>query len=286
MRGVTVAAIAAHAAGQVSEDSYGQVGDENHGAVWVLDGATGLGDKNYIAGAYSDAAWYAREFSKSLVEFSLTAETPEAVFMLAIQQVAQQWDDAIGVVDVPRYCLPSAAGIWLRWRGGMLEAVSLGDCRAWHVGTDGSLTQLGLLDEDPNDDWVAAQVVQHQAAGIAAQDMRVAVMDNLRAARSRMNQPGGYWIFGIHAETAQHLYIKRLPLAPGHLVLCSDGLFRWVDIYRQGGATEFIQACIQDIPGVLARVREVENGDSDCKAYPRLKVHDDATGLVLCAQQV
>jgi len=286
MRGVTVAAIAAHAAGQVSEDSYGQVGDAQHGAAWVLDGATGLGEQNYITSGYSDAAWYAQEFSKALVQVSLTTATPEEVFAHAIQQVAQQWHDAVGAVDVPRYALPSAAGVWLRWQNGMLEAVSLGDCRAWHVGTDGALMQLGLLDEDPNDDWLATQITQHQATGILAQDMRVAVMDNLRAARSRMNQPGGYWIFSIHAETARHLHIKRLPLTPGHLILCSDGLFRWVDIYRQGRAAEFTQACIQDIHGVLARVRELEHNDTECKTYSRLKCHDDATGLVLSAQQV
>jgi len=281
MRGVKATAIAACAAGQVSEDSYGQVGDEDHGAVWVLDGATGLGDKNYIAGAYSDAAWYAQELSKGLVEFSLTATTPEEVFTLAIQQAAAAWQAQVSENNLPRYVLPSAAGIWLRWHGGMLEAVSLGDCRAWHVGSGGELTQLGLLDENPNDEWLATQITQHQATGIAAQGMRAAVIDVLRTARSRMNQPNGYWIFSIHPETAQHLHVKRLPLVPGHLVLCSDGLFRWVDIYRQGSAANFVQASIQNIQDVLARVRELENGDLDCKTYPRLKNHDDATGLVL-----
>lgn len=281
MRGVTVAAVAAHAAGKISEDAWGHVGDENFGAAWVLDGATGLGDKNYIAGAYSDAAWYAQEFSAALHQHSLWPMAVEEIFSTAIRQVAKLWQDTVGDEIVPRYALPSAAGIWVRWKDGVMEYCSLGDCRGWHVAEDGALTQLGLLDEDPNDDWVAAHVSQHQAAGVASAQMRGAIMTELRAARSELNKPNGYWIFSIHEDTAHRLNVQKLKLADGHIVLCSDGLFRWVDVYRQGNAAEFTSGCITDIHGVLTRVRDIENDDADCRTYPRLKFMDDATGIVL-----
>lgn len=283
MRGVTVHATAAHASGKVSEDSYGHVGDADFGAAWVIDGATSLGDEEYAGGGISDAAWYAQQFSEALHQHSLWPLPVEEIFSTAIRQVAKAWQDAVGALerDIPRFALPSAAGIWVRWRDGLLETVSLGDCRGWHMRVDGVLTQLALLDEKANDDWVAEIVKQQQSAGVLAHDMRAATMGPVRAARSHMNQASGYWIFGIHAETAQHLSVRRVPLTPGHMVLCSDGLFRWVDVLHQGGSADFTCACVEDIAGVLTRVRELENNDKDCVTFPRLKCHDDATGMVL-----
>lgn len=283
MRGVTVAAVAAHAAGKISEDSWGHIGDENFGAAWVLDGATGLGDRNYITGAYSDAAWYAQEFSKALHQHSLWPVPAEEVFSTAIRQVAKLWYDTVGSENVPRYALPSAAGIWVRWKDDVIEYCSLGDCRGWHV-ADGVLTQLGLLDEDPNDDWVADHVSRNQAAGVTPENMRGAIMDHLRAARGELNKPGGYWIFSIHEETVHHLNVQQIKLTDGHIILCSDGLFRWVDVYCQGGAADFAAGCIADMYGVLSRVREIENADRDCRNFPRLKYQDDATGIVLSSK--
>ena len=125
---ITVRAIAASAAGHLSEDAYGHVGDSNFGAAWVLDGATGLGDHENIPGAYSDAAWYAGQLSVALHKFSLEPAPAEKIFLSAIRLVAQAWYDIVGDVDVPRYALPSAAGTWVRWQGDTIEAVSVGEC--------------------------------------------------------------------------------------------------------------------------------------------------------------
>ncbi len=268
----------------MSEDAYGYVGTPDFGAAWVLDGATGLGDREYT-GAYSDAAWYAAQLSAALRKFSLEPVPAESIFLSAIRQVAERWYAAIGDADVPRYALPSAAGVWVRWQsdkmGDTMEAVSLGDCRAWHQSDDGAMIQLGMLDEAPNDVDVAAQVSAHQAAGVQPENMRAAIMDDLRMRRGHMNVPHGYPIFSIHDETVRHLNARAWQLPRGNIILCSDGLFRWVDVLRQGHAEDFVRACVADLHGTLAHVRELENADADCKIYPRLKRHDDATGIVL-----
>ena len=284
MKGVTVQAIAASASGRLSEDAYGYIGDANFGAAWVLDGATGLGDREYVQGACSDAAWYAQQLSSALRKFSLEQVPADKIFLSAIRWVAQQWYEAIGDADVPRYALPSAAGVWVRWQGDTMEAVSLSDCRGYHRSDVGVVTQLGALSVDPNDDWVAAKVAQHQAAGVTPEQMRGAILEDLRTRRSFMNVPGGYWVFSIHDETAAHLDARAWQITSGNIILCSDGLFRWVDVLGQGGAEVFIKACTADLNGVLARVRQVENADADCKIYKRLKQHDDATGIVLRCQ--
>lgn len=280
MRRVTVSAIAAKAAGDISEDAWGHIGDENFGAAWILDGATGLGERQYISGAYSDAAWYANEFSRALHQHSLWPVPAREVFSTALRQMAKAWQDQISDA-VPRYALPSAAGIWVRWQDGEIEAVSLGDCRGWLLSDDHQLTQLGLLDEDPNDAWLAEQIATHQQNGITSDDMRMRVMDILREARASMNTPNGYPIFSVHSDICGELPVRKLKLWGGNIILCSDGLFRWSDVLRQGNAPEFAAACVEDLSHTLNYVRELENADPDCTRYTRLKRHDDATGIVL-----
>ena len=281
MYGVTVAAVAASASGKISEDSWGCVGEKAFGAAWVLDGATGLGDCVYVPGAYSDASWYAQQLSEALQRHSLSAFPPDTIFSHAVGEVAQLWQKAVGTADVPHFALPSAAAIWVRWQDSVLEFLSLGDCRGWFMTDDNTIRQLGLLDEEPNDAWLAAQISQHQAEGITAQHMRVTVLEDLRARRSMMNLPSGYWIFGIQQETIQHIQVQRLELSPGYIVLCSDGLFRWVDVYHQGNAGTFVQNCTRDLPSTITHLRQIEDEDADCRKFPRLKSLDDATGLVL-----
>ncbi len=281
MRGVTLLSAVADAAGKVSEDAWGMVGDEYFGAAWILDGATGLGDKDYIIGAYSDAAWYSHELSKALHQYSLLPASPENVFSQAIQQMAAGWHDHVKETDLPPYVLPSAAGIWIRWQDQQIEAVSLSDCRGWHIADDGQITQLGFLDEDPNDAWLAEQIAQHQKNGVSEADMRDTVMGLLRAARGSMNTDEGYQVFSIQSEIAQQLSPRKLKLWAGHILLCSDGLFRWSDVLRQGNGNDFTAACLQDLHATLNHVRELERADADCTRYTRLKRHDDATGIVL-----
>jgi len=277
---VTVSKIAASASGALSEDNYGYAGDGHFGAAWVMDGATGLGDREYT-GSYSDAAWYAAQLSAALQKFSLEPAPAASIFLAAIRQVAEAWYAAVGDADVPRYALPSAAGVWVRWQGDTMEAISLGDCRGWHQADNGALIQLGILDEAPNDDRLAKGIAQLQQTGVTYDQMRDVVMKDLRAGRATMNLPHGYPIFSIHDETMAHLDARAWQITPGNIILCSDGLFRWVDVLHQGHTEDFIRACAGDLHGTLARVRKLENSDADCKIYPRLKRHDDATGIVL-----
>jgi hypothetical protein len=138
------------------------------------------------------------------------------------------------------------------------------------------------LDEEPNDD--VSSLTAQQSAGVAAKDMRTVLMDGMRMRRGLMNLPHGYPIFSIHEETIRHLDARAWQITPGNIILCSDGLFRWVDVLHQGHAEDFMQATVKDLHGTLTRVRELENNDADCKIYPRLKRNDDATGIVLGCQ--
>lgn len=281
MHRINIAAVAASAAGAVSEDAWGFAGDNQTGAAWVLDGATGLGDRQYIQGAYSDAQWYAQLLHQKLQQNSLSAAPIASIFADAIQYLASEWQRHTGTGELPRYVLPSAAGIWMRWRNGEAEIISVGDCRGWHVAPTGEITQLGLLNEDANDAWLAGQIAIHQQDGVPAYKMRDKVMDILRTARSMMNTDGGYDIFSIQPELAARLPVRHMKLTPGTIILCSDGLFRWSDVLLQGDVAEFLGACRKNLQDVVETVRRTEMQDADCTTFTRLKCHDDATGIVL-----
>ncbi len=73
-----------------------------------------------------------------------------------------------------------------------------------------------------------------------------------------------------------------MPPAGGHALLASDGLMRLVDVFRLFTALELFAAARHDgLTPLIQKLRKVEYDDIHGHRYPRAKVHDDATGLLL-----
>ena len=68
----------------------------------------------------------------------------------------------------------------------------------------------------------------------------------------------------------------------GHVLLASDGFWRLVDPYGVLTADALMDAVVARGPAaVLADLRAIEAGDAACVRFPRLKVRDDATAVLL-----
>lgn len=86
-------------------------------------------------------------------------------------------------------------------------------------------------------------------------------------------------MFSITPTPCHFAQVGKIAMAAGgYVLLASDGLMRLVDVFRVYSAAElFAAARNTGLASLIQRVRTVELDD----AYPRAKVHDDASGLLL-----
>jgi len=256
------------------------------GTAWVIDGATGLADREAIPDGPTDAAWLAETLSALLAAQDPADRPARDYFAALLGEVAARYAAAVPDRDrLPAWALPSAAGMWLRLRGPRLELAWQGDCVAL-VEQHGALTLAGAEPARAWDDDIN-QVVRARLAALPAPRglLPAELRDELRRRRARLNQPDGYWMLGIDPRAAASIeVITRALDAPARVLLASDGLWRLVDHFGRYDAAGLLDAAFRDgLAPLLATLRRLEQDDPDCRQVPRVKPRDDATGLTLIA---
>lgn len=268
--------------GRPNEDRLGF----NDVAAFVLDGATGLGDRQFMEGYGSDAAWIA-EFGADRLAARLDAVSdPKAVLAAISAEARERFLAAAG--EQPRYAWPLCSLSALRATPGGFQYFGLGD------------SCLYILHDDGRSDFVipipgAYEWEQHAAAkhiarlgGIGASgsaNTDPTTLEELRRGRSRQNTPDGItWTFGIVPEAAEHLAVCDVPVQGGaHGLICSDGLADLVALYKAYDAGSLVEAAMKK--GLAALVEELRRFereiDPDGLTYPRFKQSDDTTAVLV-----
>jgi hypothetical protein len=254
---------------------------------WVIDGATGLSNKQLTSGG-SDAAWLA-----SLVDERLTALSGGQGIDTVLRQLEVDVRSAFGeetaqVPEVSDHHAPSACL-------GLIEVTQ---------GDDGLLRLQGRLLGDvvvlvPSEHGVArwsderakpferktlaALGAQGHEPGQIPEAVRRQILEN----RTRLNQQDGYWVVNPRRPWAgQELQFEAQVKPDAPIVLATDGFMRLVDVfaaYSDSGLYD--RLATGKGPDLMQELRERERGDLMAGAYPRVKTHDDATFLVIAAEQ-
>jgi len=282
-----VVARASRAGGGANEDA---VGFAEHGsgfffqqAAWVLDGATGVAEREYVPGAPTDAAWLVDALSAEMAEADTSVLSSLQYFTRVIDRVAARYRALVpDYRKVPRHARPSAAVVWLRANPGWIEFRHQGDCVAV-VKQGATVKCLGTVDRTGSGDTLG-DMLQARAApagedGAPPPDL----MAELRRRRDRLNRPDGYWMLGIDRRAAEAMVFGVFRALPGtRILLCSDGYWRLVDHFRRYDAAGLLEASFAHGPDTLLdELRALEAADPECRAVPRVKPMDDATALIL-----
>lgn len=259
----------------------------NRHAAFVIDGATGLGDRQFMEGYGSDAAWIAEFAAIRFAERLDRNSDPKTI----LRQVSEEARDTFVATagDQPRYAWPlcsltalQATSTGFRWFG-------LGDSCMYILHDDG---QSDLVIPIPGAyEWEQHQAAQHiarvgsiGAAGVANDDPTT--LEDLRRGRARQNTEGGTtWTFGIVPEAADHLAMVDVPVHGGGAtaILCSDGLADLVGLYKLYDPATLIQrATTAGLKSLVTELRHYEREvDPDGLTYPRYKQSDDTTAILL-----
>lgn len=262
----------------LNEDCWGHA----DGAVWVMDGATGIWPRQRLS-PHSDAAWLVEQMDHALR--SLHDPVHEAAVLLGkalavVGERARRLCDLDGVAPIE---LPSASFVAARRRGDSLELANLGDCAIlWRAGRVGA-RRFGSSGVAQLDAKLADALADHQAAGLSFAEAREAVVDLVRSHRGLMNTPEGYWILDLTGVGVPHLQTTYVDASSRiEVLLMSDGFYRLVDVFGRYDDDGLMDAAATGgLARLLAELRTLEAEDGDCRRYSRGKVRDDATAVLL-----
>lgn len=235
----------------------------------VADGATSFaGDRSH------DPGWYAQQLVQALAQAMPGTKHP-----------SEHLADAICVVRDAYHLTPDTAPTATvaiaRWVPRAVEACVLGDClvavlHADHteaIHTDHRLSAVAVAQRTA----LRAHLARYGFTGTGN------LLLDLQAEQARhRNQPGGYWVAGADPTAAQHAMcwtgdqegIKGLVLATDGVAIDRHPTATdWRDVYDEG--------VIEDPAMTIQRIHDAEGTDPDAHRWPRAKIHDDKTLIVV-----
>lgn len=261
---------------KANEDRVGLAGAH----VWVIDGATGLGDP--FMGAGSDAAWLAQRTHEA---FTRHADEPDPARLIAdaaedliVCFEAERMRDAEHTWELPcgSFMLASAsgAGLDLTWSG---------DCRALVMAAGGQVMGFGAtaLSEEAE----AALVAKLGAGGDPARRYRQPeALAELRAMRNVALAHGKSMILSPDRGFLAHLKNAGISCDQADILLMTDGFAAAELRYGLFPAPAGLMASVRanGLAEVARQLRRFEHEtDPDGLIKPRWKRSDDATAILL-----
>ncbi|MEJ8311540.1 hypothetical protein [Agrobacterium larrymoorei] len=258
----------------------------NASSAFVVDGATGLGDQQFMTGFGSDAAWIADFAVKRL----MSEVTPEANFADIIRRISQDAKINFEAVagDQPRYAWPVAALAGLRVTPTGVQFAGLGDSVVYILHDDGREESLMALPDAFEREQAAARAHVARLGGIGSAGMATSdpkTLADLRRNRERQNTADGtVWSLSLVPETADHIASAAIGISGSGAtaIICSDGLADLVSLYnRYTPGTLIRRAVTAGLPSVIKELRQLEREiDPEGLQYPRLKQSDDTTAIL------
>ncbi|MDQ1186522.1 hypothetical protein [Agrobacterium larrymoorei] len=257
----------------------------NASSAFVVDGATGLGDRQFMTGFGSDAAWIADFTAKRL----MSEVTPEANFADIIRRISQDAKINFEAVagNQPRYAWPVAAFAGLRVTPTGLQFAGLGDSVVYILHDDGREENLMALPDAFEREQAAARAHVARLGGIGAAGMATSdpeTLAELRRSREKQNTADGtVWSLSLVPQTADHIVTAAIDISSGATaIICSDGLADLVSLYNQYTPGTLIRRAVTaGLPSVIKELRQLEREiDPEGLQYPRLKQSDDTTAIL------
>jgi hypothetical protein len=271
---------------KVNEDGYGCWPAQAPRAAWVLDGVTGINDRALLPGP-TDAAWFVAQVQEALPAIlSRAPEMPAADLIGALVEELERrqssaWRDARGADGRET---PAASFALVRLIGADIEVLRLGDCLVLLEASDGTVTVMDHPVLAAIEAETRSALLTLRAQGITdPKQAFTTMMPRLRAERLRRNRPDGYGVLAAERSCLPMIHLDRMPARSlRRILLASDGFYRLVDHYGAASDAELVRRTADiGADAMLQQLRAIEAADPLATRYPRLKIADDATALLL-----
>jgi hypothetical protein len=248
---------------------------------FVLDGATGLLKTN-ITTENSEAQWFVKEWKRYLNQHITSYDRDlKDILKQGVKEVSKKY---MSFTNATQQNIPSCSAAIYRIFNNVFEYFVLGDSSLIITKNDNSLIQLQakqITKFDEENINIMKNIAQEK--GINIIDARQLMNNHLMKVRLTKNTEQGYWVLsdsveaidkGIHG-TVNVNEIKKL-------VALSDGfsqIYDTLDIYT---IEEFIeQVSTDNVQKFYNILRSTQEKDKYWNKYPRFKLSDDATIIVM-----
>lgn len=271
---------------KVNEDGYGSWPAEAPCAAWVLDGVTGINDRALLPGP-TDAAWFVAQVQEALPALlSTSPDMPAADLVGALvdelgRRQSAAWLDARGADGRET---PAASFALVRLLGSEIEVLRLGDCLVLLEAADGAVSVmdhpvLAAIEAETRNALLALRT----QGTTDPKQVFAAMLPQLRAQRLRRNLSDGYGVLAAERSCVPMIHLDRIPARTlRRILLVSDGYYRLVDHYGAASDAELVHRTVElGADAMLQQLRTIEAADSLATQYPRLKIADDATALLI-----
>ncbi|CCL27434.1 TPA: hypothetical protein KO185_002184 [Clostridioides difficile] len=257
------------------------VGLSPYGA-WVLDGATGLNNKNLVS-TESDAKWYVSWWNSYLHENMEREDSLKVIIKEGIEEITKEYYKLTDDKEVEAIDIPSCSCSILKFYKDKIEYLLLGDCTLL-VNNNESVKilkdeTLCELDKKVFDFMKEAK----DATNLTLKERKAEVMPIIIENRLKKNTVGGYWTLEFSKEAVDNCVSGFIDIEyKMKIMMASDGFSCGYDRYKIFDKNEMMKiAEIKGIDYIYRKVRELEKDDEMAIEFPRFKIYDDSSCVYL-----
>jgi hypothetical protein len=255
---------------------------------WVIDTSIFPGTKP-VMHETSDATWLARFADERLSNLAPQAEGGATLLRHVMEEARTAYrTNAPAERHEDFVTWPLGAMTLVRRRGNVLDAWTFGDTTAYVRQSDGSIQILGdapgLREAEAAKAAELMQQVGSRPTAILDEPVFLTWLGERRERQRKSGVPAA--LLSFNPDAVDRLRHETAPCEDGTvIILASDGFSALVDLYRAMDAKTLMDAALASgLEPLVKLAREIETErDPDGRLYPRFKVSDDTTAMLLRA---
>ncbi|QSX05252.1 hypothetical protein JYG23_11270 [Sedimentibacter sp. zth1] len=263
----------------VNEDKANVIGN----AAWVLDGATGLNNRN-LTDDISDARWFVTWWNNYLTDNVNRDCSIHTIIKDGIHKINEEYVNG-SVNNLSEIDMPSSSFSLIRWNNEKteLEYFVLGDCS---INFSRSNSIQTILDENlvTLDNNVLSQMkILTSEEGLTLDEAKTKLMDKIIDNRNKKNKTNGYYILGFDEKAVDNAIYSKLTIDNDlRVLITSDGFSALFDKYNYITINDLVKTLkAKKLMFFYDELRKIENKDFNASKFPRFKKCDDASAIYI-----
>ena len=253
----------------------------NKYVAWILDGSTGLNNKNLISDE-SDAKWYVTWWDKYLQNNLYKNTSIRNIVLEGMKTIKSEYFSSIKESKIGKLDMPSASIAIVKFHKYKLEYFILGDCTLIMKNDENIIVKDERVCK--YDDIIFEKMSKlNQKKSLTVKEKKNILLPYIIENRLKKNTEEGYWILEFDENAVEKSINEYIDISDElKIIMSSDGFSCAFDRYEIF-ETEEIMTIVKDkgIEHINEKIRQLEKEDKQGIIFPRFKENDDSSCIYL-----